>query len=337
MSDTNNSGGVAKIAVIADENDMRVDRWFKEHYPDVTFGMLQKLLRKGHIRVDGKRAKSNTRVQTEQIIRVPPLNLETRIYDKKPPAELHQDDIYYMQNMVIHMDDELIVLNKPSGLAVQGGSNTKRHIDGMLDALKFELTEKPKLVHRLDKDTSGLLLIARTRVAAQKLTKAFQTKTTEKYYWAVVKSSPKHKEGKINMPLLKQGNKGHEKVVVAHDHDDAKSAITLYATVASVPALASFVVLRPITGRTHQLRVHMAEMGNVIIGDGKYGGTDAHIGGEVSRKLHLHARHIKIPHPSNGEPFEITAKISGHIKNTFHSLGFDEEAGDLVLERFEDR
>lgn len=337
MSDTNNSGGVAKITVVADENDMRMDRWFKEHYPDVTFGMLQKLLRKGHIRLDGKRAKSNTRIATDQIVRVPPLNLETRIYDKKPQTELHQDDIYYMQNMVLHMDDELIVLNKPSGLAVQGGTNTKRHIDGMLDALKFDLTEKPKLVHRLDRDTSGLLLIARTRVAAQKLTKAFQTKTTEKYYWAVVKSAPKHKEGKINMPLLKQGTKGHEKVVVAPDHDDAKSAITLYATVASVPALASFVVLRPITGRTHQLRVHMAEMGNVIIGDGKYGGTESHIGGEVSRKLHLHARHIKIPHPSNGEPFEITAPISGHIKNTFHSLGFDEEAGDLVLERFENR
>lgn len=341
MSDTNQTasqtGGVTKITVIADENDMRLDRWFKEHYPDVTFGMLQKLLRKGHIRLDGKRAKSNTRVETDQIVRVPPLNLEKRVYDNKPQTELHQDDIYYMQNMVLHMDDELIVLNKPSGLAVQGGTNTKRHIDGMLDALKFNLTEKPKLVHRLDKDTSGLLLIARTRVAAQKLTKAFQTKTTEKYYWAVVKSAPKHKEGKINIPLLKQGNKGHEKIIAAPDHDDAKSAITLYATVASVPALASFVVLRPITGRTHQLRVHMAEMGNVIVGDGKYGGTDAHIGGEISRKLHLHARHIKIPHPSNGETFEITAPIGGHIKNTFHSLGFDEEAGDLVLERFENR
>lgn len=337
MSETKNSGGVAKITVLADENEMRLDRWFKEHYPDVTFGMLQKLLRKGHIRLDGKRAKSNTRIETDQIIRVPPLNLETRIYDKKPHAELHQDDIYYMQNMVLHMDDDLIVLNKPSGLAVQGGSNTKRHIDGMLDALKFDLTEKPKLVHRLDKDTSGLLLIARTRVAAQKLTKAFQTKTTEKYYWAVVIGAPKPREGKINIPLLKQGSKGHEKIIAAHDHEDAKSAITLFSTVATVPALASFMVLRPITGRTHQLRVHMAELGNVIVGDGKYGGTDAHIGGEISRKLHLHARHIKIPHPSNGEMFEITAPIKGHIKNTFHSLGFDEQAGDVVMERFEDR
>lgn len=337
MSDTNNTGGVAKIAVVADEHEMRLDRWFKEHYPDMTFGMLQKLLRKGHIRLDGKRAKSNTRIEAEQIIRVPPLNLETRTYDKKPPAELHQDDIYYMQNMVIHMDDDLIVLNKPSGLAVQGGSNTNRHIDGMLGALKYDLTEKPKLVHRLDKDTSGLLLIARTRIAAQKLTKAFQTKTTEKFYWAVVKGAPKLREGKINIPLLKQGKMGHEKIIAAPDHDDAKSAITLFATVATVPALASFMVLRPITGRTHQLRVHMAEMGNVIVGDGKYGGVDAQIGGEISRKLHLHARHIRIPHPSNGEMFEITAEIKGHIKNTFHSLGFDEEAGDLVLERFDDR
>lgn len=341
MTETQNTGGVAKIAVIADENDMRLDRWFKEHYPDVTFGMLQKLLRKGHIRLDGKRAKSNTRVATDQIVRVPPLNLETRIYAKKPEGELHQEDIYYMQNMVLHMDDDIIVLNKPSGLAVQGGSNTKRHIDGMLNALKYDLTEKPKLVHRLDKDTSGLLIIARTRVAAQKLTKAFQTKTTEKYYWAVVKSAPKLREGKINMPLLKQGKKGHEKVIAAPTgedaHADAKSAITLFATVSTVPALASFMVLRPITGRTHQLRVHMAEMGNVIIGDGKYGGTEAHIGGEISRKLHLHARHLKIPHPSTGEIFEITAPIESHMKNTFHSLGFDEEAGDLVMERFEDR
>ena len=341
MSEIKSTGGVAKIAVLADEHEMRLDRWFKEHYPDVTFGMLQKLLRKGHIRGDGKRAKSNTRVEAEQIIRVPPLNLEVRIYDKKPPSELHQDDIYYMQNMVLHIDDDIIVLNKPSGLAVQGGSNTKRHIDGMLDALKYDLTEKPKLVHRLDKDTSGLLLIARTRVAAQKLTKQFQTKTTEKYYWAIVNGVPRLREGKINMPLVKLGTKGHEKIIAAEEdakgHENAKSAITLFATVASVPALASFMVLRPITGRTHQLRVHMAEMGNVIVGDGKYGGTDAHIGGEISRKLHLHARHIKIPHPSNGEIFEITAPISGHIKNSFHSFGFDEEAGDLVLEKFENR
>ncbi len=332
------SNGVTKVIVSSDENDMRMDRWFKIHYPDVTFGMLQKLLRKGHIRLDGKRAKSNSRIEADQIIRVPPLNLETRDYSKqKQHAELSQDDIYYMQNMVIHKDDDLIVLNKPSGLAVQGGSNTKRHIDGMLDALKFEYNEKPKLVHRLDKDTSGVLIIARTRVAAQKLTKQFQSKTTEKYYWAVVKSAPKLREGKITLPLLKQGKKGHEKIIAAPDNEDAKSAITLFSTVATVPALASFMVLRPITGRTHQLRVHMAELGNVIIGDGKYGGTDAHIGGEISRKLHLHARHIKIPHPSNGDIFEITATISGHIKNTFHSLGFDEAAGDLVMERFENR
>ncbi len=340
MSDQNtqSGAGVLKIPVLADEQDMRLDRWFKLHYPDVTFGMLQKLLRKGHIRIDGKRAKSNTRVEAEQLIRIPPLNLERRDYsNQKQQAELSQEDIYYMQNMVLHMDDDLIVLNKPSGLAVQGGSNTKRHIDGMLDALKFELNEKPKLVHRLDKDTSGLLLIARTRLAAQKLTKQFQTKTTEKYYWAVVIGSPKLREGKINVPLLKQGKKGHEKIIAAPDHEDAKSAITLFSTVASVPTLASFMVLRPITGRTHQLRVHMLEMGNVIVGDGKYGGIDAQIGGEISRKLHLHARHIKIPHPSNGEIFEITAPISGHIKKTFYSLGFDEVAGDVVMERFENR
>ncbi|NRA86893.1 MAG: RluA family pseudouridine synthase, partial [Rhizobiales bacterium] len=258
MSDHENqaTGGVAKITVIQDEHEMRLDRWFKIHYPDVTFGMLQKLLRKGHIRINGKRAKSNSRIEADQIIRVPPLNLERRDYsNQKRQVELSQDDIYYMQNMVIHMDDEMIVLNKPSGLAVQGGSNTKRHIDGMLDALKFELTEKPKLVHRLDKDTSGILIIARTRLAAQKLTKQFQTKTTEKYYWAIVIGSPKLREGKINMPLLKQGKKGHEKILAAPDHEDAKSAITLFSTVASVPSIASFMVLRPITGRTHQLRV----------------------------------------------------------------------------------
>ena len=333
-----NGSGVEKIRVVEDENEMRLDRWFKIHYPDVTFGMLQKLLRKGHIRIDGKRAKSNSRLLSEQLVRVPPLNLEQRDYSEQKKHEpMSQDDIYYMQNMVIHKDDHLIVLNKPSGLAVQGGSNTKRHIDGMLDALKFELNEKPKLVHRLDKDTSGLLLLARTRVAAQKLTKQFQTKTTEKYYWALVKGAPKLKQGKINMPLLKQGKKGHEKIISAPNHDDAKSAITLFATVASVPNIATFMVLRPITGRTHQLRVHMAEMGNVIVGDGKYGGIDAQIGGEISRKLHLHARHIKIPHPSNGEIFEITAPIMGHIKNSFHSFGFDELAGDLVMERFENR
>jgi 23S rRNA pseudouridine955/2504/2580 synthase len=314
---------VEKKRVAPGEDGMRLDRWFGAHYPGLTYGRLQKLLRTGQVRVDGGRAKANTRIERGQEIRVPPLPQPAA--EPAAPVEkpLSDRDIGFVRELVIHKDDDIIALNKPAGLAVQGGSSTSEHLDRLLDGLRFEKTERPRLVHRLDKDTSGVLLLARSRDAAAKLGRCLKDRSARKLYWALVIGVPKPAQGEINLPLLKRGGRGDERVHPAEPEDpEAKPAITRYVVLEPAGRRLSWLAMTPITGRTHQLRAHAAAIGHPIVGDGKYGGADAHPGGEVPRQLHLHARRLTIPHPRGGV-FDIAAALPQHMRKTWEVLGFD--------------
>jgi len=316
---------VLTVAVSQDEADLRLDRWFKRHYPGLSHIHLQKLLRSGQVRLDGKRVKANARVSPDQLVRVPPLGqLPERQTERRPVAG---KDLSLLRDRILHMDEHVIVLDKPPGLAVQGGTGITRSVDGMLDTLKFDTDVRPRLVHRLDKDTSGVLLLARTPGAAAKLTRSFRAQETHKVYWAIVVGVPELSAGRIDMPLAKlPGHKGERMV---HDKATGKKATTLYRVIERVSRKAAWVHLEPLTGRTHQLRVHMAETGTPIHGDGKYGGAEAFIPGQgLSRKLHLHARAIRIPHPNGRGLIEVFAPLPDHMRATWEFLGFDENADD---------
>jgi len=317
--------GVVSRTVTLDEADLRLDRWFKRHYPGLSHIQLQKLLRSGQVRLDGKRVKANARLAPDQLIRVPPLGemperkeTSTRVVDK---------DQDVLRDRILHMDDDVIVLDKPPGLAVQGGTGITRSVDGMLDTLKFDKSDRPRLVHRLDKDTSGVLVLARSPGVAAKLTRSFRSRDTHKVYWAVVVGVPDLPAGKIDMALSKLPGKQGERMVP--DQANGKKATTLFRVIEKTSRQAAWVQLEPVTGRTHQLRVHMAETGTPIHGDGKYGGAEAFIPGQgLSRKLHLHARAIRIPHPGKGGMLDVFAPLPDHMRATWDFLGFDENSDD---------
>jgi len=229
-----------------------------------------------------------------------------------------------LKQRVLFKDAEVLVIDKPAGLAVQGGSNTTRHLDGVLELLKLGADETPRLVHRLDKDTSGVLVLGRTRQAAQWLTHAFRRKETEKVYWALLVGVPEIAGGKIDMPLGKQGGHGNERVGV--DEEDGKRAVTHYQVLETVGSKAAFAALRPITGRTHQLRAHMAALGTPIQGDGKYGGRLAFLEAEeLPKKMHLHARHLRIKRPDGGW-LEATAPLPDHMRPAWTPFGLAPDA-----------
>ncbi|MFZ2007662.1 MAG: RluA family pseudouridine synthase [Stellaceae bacterium] len=313
------------VTVTDQDGESRLDRWFRRHYPALGHGGLEKLLRTGQVRVDGRRAKSGDRVSPGMAIRVPPLGTPSAETSSAAPPRARPQDEALLRDLVIHRDEHAIVLNKPAGLAVQGGSNTTRHVDGMLDGLRFDNEERPRLVHRLDKDTSGVLLIARTAAAAAFFTRAFRDKTTRKTYWAIVAGLPKLRQGKIDLSLTKGALKGRERVQA---DEDGKDAVTYYTVIDSAGDRASWLALLPLTGRTHQLRAHCAAIGAPILGDGKYGGAAAHaLGGAAAHRLHLHARSLEIPHPA-GFTLKVTAPLPPHMKRMWEFLGFAGDAPD---------
>ena len=322
-------GDAQSVAVAAADGDIRLDRWFRRHFPTLTHGHLQKLLRTGQVRLDGKRAQASDRVQPGQTVRVPPLgNLAP---SRKPePAPPRPEEAKALQDAVLYRDADLIAVNKPTGLAVQGGTGVDRHLDGLLDALRFDAAERPRLVHRLDRDTSGVLVLARSARAAAEVAAAFRTKTTRKVYWAAVVGLPKPREGKIDLPLAKlQGRLGER---VMPDEDDGKPAITRYEVVSHAGDKLSWLALMPITGRTHQLRAHCVALGTPILGDGKYGGRASRPEGVPEpRKLHLHARTLILPRP-DGSVLKLTAPLPSHMKATWRFLGFEESEGKGVFE-----
>jgi len=334
--------GVQNLTVKEDEGDQRLDRWFRRRFAHIGQGRIEKMCRKGEIRVDGGRVKASTRLGAGQSVRIPPLpDASDAARPTRPvPSGVSPEDGDFIRACVIYRDAHIIALNKPPGLAVQGGSGQLRHVDGLAEALKFGLEEKPRLVHRLDKDTSGVLLLARTVPMATALTRAFRARTTRKIYWAAVAGSPVPKMGTIRFGLLKAAGHGPngagEKMICLHPDEvattkGAKNATTDYSVLEQAGKRTSWVALAPITGRTHQLRAHMAEIGHPIIGDGKYGtnrqtnegdGWGAQLGGDISRKLHLHARSISFDHPVTGARMVLTAPLPPHMAKTWDILSW---------------
>ncbi len=341
---------VQLIEIGADEADQRLDRWFRRRFPQVSQGRIEKMCRKGEIRLDGGRVKPAVRLETGQMVRVPPL--PDAPAPKPVSTKISDADRDLIQSAVIYKDDHVLALNKPPGLPSQGGSKQTRHVDGLAEALKFGLDEKPRLVHRLDKDTSGVLLMARTRAVASALTTAFRARETRKIYWAAVAGAPSPSMGTIRFGLVKAPGHGKagegEKMNAIHpklveETPGAKHATTDYAVLSALAGRTSWVALVPVTGRTHQLRAHMAALGHPIIGDGKYGGSGqenlgdgwgAQLGGEISRKLHLHARSLSFDHPVTGRRLTLTAKLPDHMARTWAM--FDWNEADVPADPFDE-
>lgn len=323
---------VEALEVSTDESGMRLDRWFKTHFPDLTYGRLQKLLRSGQVRVDGKRVTANARLETGARIRVPQSarSPEVRPPSVRPPPGLSKADRAFIENLILFEDDHVLVLNKPFGIAVQGGTGTRRHIDGLLAGMTDRFGDRPRLVHRLDRDTTGVLLVAKSRTAAAKMGRIFQTRSAQKTYWALVAGVPKPPQGKIEAALVKDTGPDGDRVrkAQAGEQDKAQHATTSYSVIDRVGSKAAWVSLKPVTGRQHQLRAHMHLIGCPIVGDNKYGGDKDLPAANIEPKLHLHARRLRLPHPMTDTQIDVTAPLPPHLKASFEVLGFDETRYD---------
>ncbi len=352
--------GVQQKTVTADEAGMRLDRWFRLHYPDLAFGHLQKILRGGQVRVDGKRAKGDTRIEPGQQIRIPPLGQTSApreasadrpmseapssaspktVSSRRQPGEAgysrggeqREGDAAFLRDLILYEDSDVFVFNKPFGLAVQGGSGLTRHIDGMLPALASPRGDIPRLVHRLDRDTTGVLVVARTRKAAADLGAAFRARSTKKIYWALCAGVPKVKQGRISSFLAKgEDEHGDQKMKVVRQSREASHALTYYAVVDQSAQKLSWLSLRPVTGRTHQLRVHTADIGCPIVGDPKYFNVENwELPGGIQKRLHLHARRIVMPLPS-GKTLDVSAPLPQHMQQSWNLLGLDAKQYDPI-------
>lgn len=340
--------GVQVLTVGEGEGDQRLDRWLRKRFPHLTQGAIEKMCRKGELRLDGGRVTSSARVAEGQAVRVPPL---PDIGQPAPaPSRLGRGDEAMIQAAVLWKDEHIIALNKPAGLPSQGGSGQgDRHVDGLSPALLFGYKEPPKLVHRLDKDTSGVLLLARTDRVARGLSEALRHRNVRKIYWAAVAGVPSPRAGTIKFGLVKEGGRGDERMRAVHPREveatpGAKRALTEFMTLENAGGRLAWVAMQPVTGRTHQLRAHMAEIGHPILGDGKYGGSaqenlgdgwGAGVGGDLSRKLHLHARTLMVEHPVTRALLTLTAPLPQHMRQTWDFLGWDPR--EAPLDPFEDR
>ncbi len=342
--------GAQTFVVGEDEEGMRLDRWFKRRMPALSLSHLNKIVRTGEVRVDGARVKTSTRLAPGQSVRVPPLQIEAPVL---APRIISPGEIRALKDMILFEDRDLLVLNKPFGLAVQGGSGQTRHIDGILAAMPNERGDRPVLVHRLDRETSGVLLIAKSRKIAAELGEIFRSRQATKVYWALVRGVPKPAQGRISLFLAKgdgmerdrserQGTeaRGLEKMrVAAHGDEDARHSVTYYAIVDKAPPLLAWLSLKPITGRTHQLRAHAEAIGHPIIGDAKYGARPPtgqargdplrSIPEAIEQKLHLLARRLVLPHPRGGL-LDVTAPLPPHMQHAFNMFGFDAKRFDPI-------
>jgi 23S rRNA pseudouridine955/2504/2580 synthase len=377
-------GKVETRTVEPDEAGMRLDRWFRTHFPELGFGHLQKLLRSGQVRVDGGRAKTNTRLEPGQAVRIPPLGAsgsasvrpsrpaarrapqngddgdfqdredgdheprhaesllsgpDQRVPREAGPRSAREGrsrsavspDTDFLRSLILYEDDDVIVFNKPPGLAVQGGSGLTRHVDALLEAFRDRKGQKPRLVHRLDRATSGVLVVAKTRLAAQRLAAAFRARSTKKIYWALVRGVPKPKQGRVSTWLAKEeGPEGDRMRIARHGAAEASHAVSLYSVVDQAGQKLAWLTMKPVTGRTHQLRAHAAHIGHPIIGDDKYFRAEPgwELPGGIQNRLHLHARRIVIPHPSGRGVIDVTAPLPPHMQQSWNLLGFDVGRGD---------
>jgi 23S rRNA pseudouridine955/2504/2580 synthase len=321
---------VQTVVVSADESNMRVDRFLEARFPGLSFSHIQRIVRKGELRVDGKRADSKDRLQEGQSIRIPPLKLDVP-KAAGPLSEAATKTLQALKDMILYQDADVMVLNKPAGLSVQGGSGTTRHIDQMLEAMRDDKGQKPRLVHRLDKDTAGCLLVAKTRFAATALTGSFRHRSARKIYWALVAGVPKPKQGRISTYLARE--EGEEDTIMriaAHGDEGASHAVTYYAVVETSAQKLAWVSLKPVTGRTHQLRAHMAHIDHAIVGDPKYFTKENwQLPGGLQNRLHLLARRIVIPHPRGGV-IDVTAPLPPHMLQSWNLLGLEADRFDPI-------
>jgi len=325
------SARVETIVVDRKDAGLRLDRWFKLHFPSVGHSYLQKLLRTGQIRLDSRRVEASERIEAGQEIRVPriirePAKETSAAPSPKPPMGVSKADRTFIESLILYEDDDVLVLNKPFGIAVQGGTGTKRHIDGILAGMADRFGDRPRLVHRLDRDTTGVLLVAKTRDAAAKLGRTFQTRSAAKTYWALVHGVPRPPQGRIEAALVKAAGPDGDRVrkAEAGEQEQAMHATTHYSVIDRVGQKASWVSLKPVTGRQHQLRAHMALINHPIVGDNKYDDGRPLPAENMEPRLHLHARRLVIPHPRPGAPrIDITAPLPPHMLATWSLLGLD--------------
>jgi 23S rRNA pseudouridine955/2504/2580 synthase len=324
------ASGVQTVAVTPDENGMRVDRFLEARFPGLSFSHIQRVIRKGELRVNGKRVDGKDRLAAGQAVRIPPLKLDP---PKREGSEADEQTRTFLKSIILHEDDDVLVLNKPMGLAVQGGSGTVKHVDGMLDVLKQRDGQRPRLVHRLDKDTAGCLLVAKTRFAAAALAKTFRTRSAKKIYWALVAGVPKPKQGRISTFLAKEERDDESFMRIAkHGEEGASHAITYYALVEPSAQKLAWISLKPVTGRTHQLRAHMAHIGHPIVGDAKYFARENwELPGGMQNRLHLLARRLVAPHPRGGV-IDVTAPLPPHMQQSWNLLGLDAARYDPIVE-----
>jgi 23S rRNA pseudouridine955/2504/2580 synthase len=323
---------VQTIAVTGDETGMRLDRFFEARFPGLSFSHIQRIIRKGEVRVNGKRVEPKDRLEAGQAVRIPPLRLD----QAKPRAagsEADEKIRAFLKSITLHEDADVLVLDKPMGLAVQGGSGTTRHVDGMLEVLRDKAGQRPRLVHRLDKDTAGCLLVAKTRFAASALAKTFRSRAARKIYWALVPGVPKPRQGRISTFLAKEEREQDSFMRIAeHGEEGASHAVTYYAVVETAAHQLAWISLKPVTGRTHQLRAHMAHIGHPIVGDPKYFSKENwEVPGGMQNRLHLLARRIVVPHPRGGE-VDVTAPLPAHMRQSWNLLGFDATRYDPIAD-----
>src|SRR6266446_6046158 len=326
------STGVQTAKVTADEAGMRVDRFVEARFPGLAFSHIQRIIRKGELRVNGKRAQPKQRLEAGQAVRIPPLRLDQPRPSGRD-ANVRDQTRAFLKSITLHEDADVLVLNKPMGLAVQGGSGTTRHLDGMLEALRDAHGQRPRLVHRLDKDTAGCLLVAKTRFAASALAKTFRSRTARKIYWALVAGVPKPRQGRISTFLAKEEREDESLMRIArHGEEGASHAVTYYAVVETSAQQLAWVSLKPVTGRTHQLRAHLAHIGHPIVGDPKYFNKENWtLPGGIQNRLHLLARRIAVPHPRGGL-IDVTAPLPPHMVQSWNLLGLDIKRYDPVVE-----
>lgn len=326
--------GVQTLTVEPDEAGMRIDRFLTTRFPLLPFTRVQSIVRKGELRVDGKRAKPNDRLEPGMNVRVPPLKLD-QPSERPRSATRISDDADFLRSLILYEDAEMMILNKPFGLAVQGGSGTVRHVDGLLDALTEPGGQRPRLVHRLDKDTAGCLIVAKTRLAAATLAKSFRSRAARKVYWALAAGVPRVQQGRISTYLAKdQPSDADARMRVAkHGEEGASHALTYYALVDQAAQKLCWLSLKPVTGRTHQLRAHAAHIGHPIVGDPKYFDVENwELPGGIQNRLHLLARRIVIPHPRTGKPVDVSAPLPPHMAQSWNLLGFDAARYDPIIE-----
>ena len=336
-------GNVQTVAVTADEAGMRVDRFLEARFPGLSFSHIQRIIRKGELRVNGKRVQPKDRLQPGQAVRVPPLRLEPNEAgarrDGAPAARGEAEKTRaFLKGITLYEDADVMVLNKPMGLAVQGGSGTVRHVDGMLDVLRDASGQRPRLVHRLDKDTAGCLLVARTRFAAAALAKTFRSRAARKIYWALVAGVPKPRQGRISTFLAKEEQDRDSFMRIArHGEEGASHAVTYYAVVETAARQLAWLSLKPVTGRTHQLRAHCAHINHPIVGDPKYFSKENwELPGGLQNRLHLLARRIAVPHPRGGV-IDVTAPLPPHMQQSWNLLGFDASRYDPIEQAPEEK